>query len=87
MPPPPPPPSQYGPQPQPQYGAPPPAYYQQPPLRQSVSNLWYIAPILFAILGGALAWFVNKDKDPQKARNFLIVGSFMTVINVLLMTL
>jgi len=86
MPPPPPPPGKYD-APQPiQYGAPP-AYYPQPPMRQSVSNLWYLAPILLAILGGALAWFVNKDKDPEKARNFLVVGVVMTAINILLMYL
>jgi hypothetical protein len=54
-------------------------------MKQSVSNIWYLAPIILAILGGALAWFVNKDKDPEKARNFLIVGVVMTVINYLLM--
>jgi hypothetical protein len=83
--PPPPPPAQYGaPQPS-QYGAPPSAYYAPPPTKQNVSNLWYIAPVLFAILGGGVAWFLNKDKDPEKARNFLIVGAVMTVINLLLM--
>jgi len=80
----PPPPGQYGTQQPTQYGAPP-AYYPQPPVKQSVSNLWYVAPILFAILGGAVAWFVNKDKDPQKARSFLIVGVAMTVVNIILM--
>jgi hypothetical protein len=54
-------------------------------MKQSVSNIWYLAPIILAILGGAVAWFVNKDKDPEKARNFLIVGVVMTVINYLLM--
>lgn len=63
----------------------PPAYYAPPPVKQNVSNLWYIAPVLFAILGGAIAWFLNKDKDPEKARNFLIVGAVMTAINVYLM--
>lgn len=80
---PPPPPAQYGQQPGP-YQAPP-AYYPQQPVKQSVSNLWYLAPLLLAILGGGIAWAVNKDKDPEKARNFLIVGVVMTVINFLLM--
>jgi len=67
-----------------QYGAPPPTYNAPPSVKQNVSNLWYIAPVLFAILGGAVAWFLNKDKDSEKARNFLIVGAVMTVINVFL---
>ena len=53
-------------------------------MKQNVSGFWYLAPLLFAILGGGIAWFVNKDKDPDKARNFLILGVIMTVLNYIL---
>ena len=53
----------------------------QPPTsvdKQHVSSLWYLLPILFAILGGVIAWYVNRKKDPGKARNFLMLGAMMT---------
>lgn len=51
---------------------------------EHVSSLWYLAPILFAVLGGIVAWYVNKDKDPGKARNFLILGVILTLIQIVI---
>ena len=46
----------------------------------SVNGAWWIAPILFGIIGGVVAWVVNKNVDAKTARNMLITG---VVINVL----
>jgi hypothetical protein len=51
---------------------------------EHVSSLWYLAPLLLAVIGGIVAWYVNKDKDPGKARNFLILGVILTLIPVLI---
>jgi len=43
------------------------------------SPLWYELPLLFAIVGGAIAYFKIKKDDPKKARNCLIIGIILTV--------
>jgi hypothetical protein len=63
-----------------------PVYNHQYSIKQHVSILWYFAPLLFAILGGVIAWYINKDKDPGKARNFLIFGAIMTIVNYFLLS-
>ena len=45
-----------------------------------VSSAWYLVPLFFGIIGGLIAWFVNKDRDPQKARNFLIFGIVWSIV-------
>ncbi|MHC3129583.1 MAG: zinc-ribbon domain-containing protein [Candidatus Bathyarchaeota archaeon] len=47
---------------------------EQAPLVEEVSDAWYLLPFFFTIIGGLIAWFVNKDRDPKKARNFIIFG-------------
>ncbi len=50
------------------------------PAVQSVSGAWWllvILPILFGgwnWIGGLIAWAVTRNKDPKKARSFLITG-------------
>jgi hypothetical protein len=63
-----------------------PVYDHSYSIKQNVSIFWYLAPFLFAIIGGAIAWYVNKDKDPGKARNFLILGAIMTIVNYFLLS-
>jgi uncharacterized Tic20 family protein len=60
---------------------------QQSGLSENVSSLWYLVPLFFGFLGGIVAWAVNKDRDPKKARNMLIFGIIWTVLLVLLMML
>jgi len=50
----------------------------QSPPKEELSNWWYLAPIFLAIVGGGIAWFVNKDEYPKKARKLLIAGLVMT---------
>ena len=53
---------------------------EQAPLVEKVSSIWYLFPFFFMIIGGVIAWAVNKDRDPKKARNFLIFGAIWSVI-------
>lgn len=46
---------------------------------QPVSNWWYLAPIIFGILGGIYAWFRVRKTDPRKARMMIIFGFSWTL--------
>jgi hypothetical protein len=50
------------------------------PSSQKVSNLWWLAPAIFAWLGGLVAWLLNKKAEPKKAKNMLFGGIGMTVL-------
>jgi uncharacterized Tic20 family protein len=60
---------------------------EQTPLIENVSSAWYLVPFFFEIIGGLIAWFVNKDRNPKKARNFLIFGLIWTVVGIVLVYL
>lgn len=47
---------------------------------QAVSDAWYLVPILFAIIGGLIAYVVIKDKDSKKATNMIIVGILSSIL-------
>ena len=49
-----------------------------------VSGLWWLLPILFGWVGGLVAWLVNKDVDPQRARAMLVTGIVVTCVVFLL---
>jgi uncharacterized Tic20 family protein len=55
---------------------------EQTPLKKEVSSLWYLVPFFFGIFGGLIAWIVNNDRNPKKARNFLIFGLVWGIIEV-----
>jgi hypothetical protein len=63
------------------------------PVVQSVSGAWWllvILPILFGgwnWIGGIIAWAVNKNKDPKKARSMLIWGIVLSVIFIVVATI
>ena len=48
--------------------------------RRQVSGAWWLLPIFMGWLGGLIAWLVNKDVDPQRARAMLITGIVVTVV-------
>jgi hypothetical protein len=56
------------------------------PAIQSVSGWWWLLPIFFTWLGGIIAWAVNKNKDPKKARSMLIWGIVLAVIFAVIWT-
>ena len=51
---------------------------------QHVSAAWYLVPLFFRIIDGIMAWAVNKDKDPKRARNMLIFGLVWTLVPVII---
>jgi len=51
---------------------------------QQVSAAWYLVPLFFGIIGGIIAWAVNKDKDPKRARNLLIFGLVWTLVPIII---
>lgn len=57
---------------------------RQPIMIEKVSSAWYLVPFFFGIIGGLIAWLVNKDRNPKKARNFLIFGFVLTAIWVII---
>lgn len=48
------------------------------------SSWWYLAPILFSIFGGIVAYFVIKNDDPTKAKNCLVIGVILFVIGIII---
>jgi hypothetical protein len=57
------------------------------PQVQTVSGWWWLLPIFFTWLGGIIAWAVNKDKDPKKARSMLILGIVLAVVFAVITTI
>ena len=47
--------------------------------KREVNGAWWLLPILMGWLGGVIAWLVNRDIDPDKARLMLIVGIAISV--------
>jgi hypothetical protein len=58
--------------------------FDRPPIKgdePKYSKLWFIAPIIFNIFGGIVAYFAIKNDDPKDAKKMLIIGviSFLIV--------
>jgi hypothetical protein len=49
-----------------------------------VSGAWWLLPIFMGWLGGLIAWLVNKDVDPRRARQMLITGIAISAVLVFL---
>ena len=50
------------------------------------SGWWYLVPILFGLVGGIIGYFALRKDDPKKAKNCLILGGILTIINILVST-
>lgn len=48
------------------------------------SNVWFLLPILFGIIGGIIAFFILRQDDPRKARNCLYMGIVLMFIGIIL---
>jgi uncharacterized Tic20 family protein len=57
----------------------------EPRLPQHVSSAWYLFPFFFGFIGGIIAWAVNKDINPGKARNMLIFGIIWTIVGTIIL--
>jgi hypothetical protein len=67
----------------PSFGAP----AASPAPRREVSGAWWLLPIFMGWLGGVIAWLVNRDLDPDKARLMLITGIAVSVLLVVVFVL
>jgi hypothetical protein len=52
-----------------------------------VNPLWWLLPILFGLLGGLVAFLVNRETDPRTARSMLLVGAGLSLLVTLLVIL
>ena len=50
------------------------------------SGWWYLVPILFGLVGGIIGYFALRKDDPKKAKNCLIIGGILTIINIVVST-
>ncbi len=48
------------------------------------SNLWFLLPIFFGIIGGIIAFFILRKNDPRKARNCLYLGIILMFAGIIL---
>jgi len=46
------------------------------------SNIWFLLPILFGVIGGIIAFFILRQDDPRKAKNCLYLGIVFMIIGV-----
>jgi len=51
---------------------------------RSRSNVWFLLPIFFGIIGGIIAFFVLRHDDPRKARNCLYLGIVFMIVGIIL---
>jgi len=56
---------------------------EQPHIPEKVSNWWYLVAIFLGIVGGIIAWAINKDRNPKKAVSFLVIGLVLPMIAVI----
>jgi hypothetical protein len=48
------------------------------------SKVWYLLPIFFHLIGGAIVFFVIRNDDYQKAKRCLVLGGVLLVVNLLI---
>ena len=47
------------------------------------SNVWFLLPILFGVIGGIIAFFILRQDDPRKAKNCLYLGIIFMIIGII----
>ena len=47
------------------------------------SNIWFLLPMLFGIIGGIIAFFILRQDDPRKAKNCLYLGIIFMIIGII----
>jgi len=53
---------------------------EKTPSGERISGAWWLMPIFLTWVGGLVAWLVNKDKDPKRAKSMLIWGIVLTFV-------
>ena len=46
------------------------------------SNMWFLLPILFGLIGGVIAYIILRRDDPRKAKNCLYLGIILGIIGI-----
>jgi hypothetical protein len=49
-------------------------------MKKKPSDLWYLVPIMFGLLGGLIAYAALKNDDDAKAANCLWIGIGITIL-------
>lgn len=49
------------------------------------SAAWYLLPIFFSIIGGAISYLCLRKQDPPRARKTLILGAILAAVPILLL--
>ncbi len=65
--------------------SPPGAWVAPGPPPRRVSGAWWLLPIFMGWVGGLIAWLVNKDADPKRARAMLITGIAVSAVLIILL--
>ena len=47
------------------------------------SNLWFLVPIFFGVIGGIIAFLFLRRESPNKAKKCLIVGFIFMIIGII----
>ena len=47
---------------------------------EKISGVWWLMPVFLTWVGGLVAWLVNKDKAPKRAKSMLIWGIVLTFV-------
>ena len=47
-----------------------------------VTPLWWLAPIAGQWLGGLVAWYMTRERNPEQARNMLLLGILLSILQV-----
>ena len=48
------------------------------------SNVWFLLPIFFGVIGGIIAFFILRKDDPSKAKNCLYLGIAFMIFGIIL---
>jgi hypothetical protein len=48
------------------------------------SKWWYLLPIFLGVIGGVIAWVALKSYDRKLAKNCLILGVILDVVEIVL---
>ncbi len=58
-------------------------YQQYSQSTQSAGGIWYLLPIFFGLLGGIIAWALIRNRNSDRARNCLILGTIVTSVPII----
>ncbi len=48
------------------------------------SRWWYLVPIFYQVIGGIIAYFAIRYDDPKKAKNCLVLGIIISIVQIVI---